>query len=177
MDDRSTAISAAEVADDRAEITAAVKSAKAFRDKLEAAGISYHKLLALEEARRDMNDLAHHILLGWENGEGFHMSENTMLVPQMGINMEQATANCEELAKAIHEITAGVLTTVNSFCRWIQRVAAEVAAQQEMEMALRWASVDNRPLYNRYRHTKKKRIRKKYAKRILEWYRTEVAPC
>ena len=103
------------------------------------------------------------------------MSENTMLVPQMGINMEQATANCEELAKAIHEITAGVLTTVISF--WIQQVAAEVAAQQEMETALRWASVDNRPLYNRYRHTKKKRIRKKYAKRILEWYRTEVAPC
>lgn len=50
MDDRSTAISAAEVADDRAEIAAAVKVAKAFRDKLEAAGISYHKLLALEEA-------------------------------------------------------------------------------------------------------------------------------
>lgn len=105
------------------------------------------------------------------------MNENTMLVPQMGINTEQATANCEELAKAIREITAGVLTTANSFCRWIQRVAAEVAAQQEMEMALRWASVDNRPLYNRYRHTKKKWIRKKYAKRILEWYRTEVAPC
>ena len=65
------------------------------------------------------------------------MNENTMLVPQMGINTEQATANCEELAKAnceelakaIREITAGVLTTVNSFCRWIQRVAAEVAAQ------------------------------------------------
>ena len=104
------------------------------------------------------------------------MNENTMLVPQMGINMEQATANCEELAKAIREMTAGVLTTVNSFCRWVQRVVAEVAAQQEMETALRWASVDNRPLY-RYRHTKKKRIRKKYAKRILEWYRTEVAPC
>ena len=74
MDDRSTAISAAEVADDGAEIAAAVKVAKAFRDKLEAAGISYHKLLALEEARRDMKDLgnmAHNILLGWENGEGF----------------------------------------------------------------------------------------------------------
>lgn len=83
------------------------------------------------------------------------MSENTMLVPQMGITTEQAAANCEELAKAIREITAGVLTTVNSFCRWIQQVAAEVAAQQEMETALRWASVDNRPLYNRYRHTKK----------------------
>ena len=61
------------------------------------------------------------------------MSENTMLVPQMGINMEQVTANCEELAKAIREITAGVLTTVNSFCRWIQQVAAEVAAQQEID--------------------------------------------
>ena len=35
------------------------------------------------------------------------MSENTMLVPQIGINMEQATANCEELAKAIREMTAG----------------------------------------------------------------------
>ena len=65
------------------------------------------------------------------------MNENTMLVPQMGINMEQATANCEELAKAIREMTAGVLTTVNSFCRWIRKVAAEVAAQQEMETALR----------------------------------------
>ena len=71
MDERSTAISAPEVADDRAEIAAAFKAAKAFRDKLEAAGISYHKLLALEEARRNMNDLAHNILLGWENGEGF----------------------------------------------------------------------------------------------------------
>lgn len=71
MDERSTAISAAEVADDRAEIAAAVNAAKAFRDKLEDAGISYHKLLALEEAQHDMNDLAHNILLGWENGEGF----------------------------------------------------------------------------------------------------------
>ena len=47
-------------------------------------------------------------------------------------------------------------------------------AQREMETALHWASVDNRKLYNRYQHTKKKRIRKKYTKRILEWYRAEV---
>ena len=71
MDDRSTAISAAEVADDRAEIAAAVKSAKAFRDKLEAAGISYHELMALERAHEDLGNMAHNILLGWENGEGF----------------------------------------------------------------------------------------------------------
>ncbi len=30
------------------------------------------------------------------------------------------------------------------------------------------------PLAYRYRHTKKKRTRKKYAKRILAWYREEV---
>ncbi len=71
MDERSTAISAAEVADDRAEIAAAVKAAKAFRDKLEAAGISYHELLALEQAHEDLGDMAHNILLGWENGEEF----------------------------------------------------------------------------------------------------------
>lgn len=175
--ERKAKYAAEDMEKERRAVASATEQAKAFRDKLEAAGISYHELMALEQAHEDLGNMAHNILLGWENGEGFRMSENTMLVPQMGINMEQATANCEELAKAIREITAGVLTTVNSFCRWIQQVAAEVAAQQEMETALRWASVDNRPLYNRYRHTKKKRIRKKYAKRILEWYRTEVAPC
>ena len=60
-----------EVADDRAEIAAAVKVAKAFRDKLEAAGISYHELMALEQAHEDLGNMAHNILLGWENGEGF----------------------------------------------------------------------------------------------------------
>lgn len=71
MDDRSTAISAAEVADDRAEIVAAVKVAKAFRDKLEATGISYHELLALEQAHEDLGDMAHNILIGYERGEGW----------------------------------------------------------------------------------------------------------
>ena len=71
MDDRSTAISAAEVADDRAEIAAAVKVAKAFRDKLEATGISYHELLALEQAHEDLGDMAHNVLIGYERGEGW----------------------------------------------------------------------------------------------------------
>ena len=75
------------------------------------------------------------------------------------------------------ELEGVLFTMYDGRTNLTQQVAAEVAAQQEMETALRWASVDNRPLYNRYRHTKKKRIRKKYAKRILEWYRTEVAPC
>ena len=47
-------------------------------------------------------------------------------------------------------------------------------AAVEFREAMRWASVYNRPLAYRYRHTKKKRTRKKYAKRILAWYREEV---
>ena len=94
-----------------------------------------------------------------------------------GVTAEQATEACRKLGEAWAQATMTIEAVAPAFCRWIRKVAAEVAAQQEMETALRWASVDNRPLYNRYRHTKKKRIRKKYAKRILEWYRTEVAPC
>lgn len=94
-----------------------------------------------------------------------------------GVTAEQATEACRKLGEAWAKVTMTIEAMAHAFCRWIRKVAAEVEAKHEMETALRWASVDNRPLYNRYRHTKKKRIRKKYAKRILEWYRTEVAPC
>lgn len=94
-----------------------------------------------------------------------------------GVTAEQATEACRKLGEAWTKVTMTIEAMAPAFCRWIRKVAAEVEAKHEMETALRWASVDNRPLYNRYRHTKKKRIRKKYAKRILEWYRTEVAPC
>ena len=94
-----------------------------------------------------------------------------------GVTAEQATEACRKLGEAWAKVTMTIEAMAPAFCRWIRKVAAEVEAQHEMETALRWASVDNRPLYNRYRHTKKKRTRKKYAKRILEWYRTEVAPC
>ena len=94
-----------------------------------------------------------------------------------GVTAERAAEACRKLGEAWAQATMTIEAVAPAFCRWIRKVAAEVEAQHEMKTALRWASVDNRPLYNRYRHTKKKRIRKKYAKRILEWYRTEVAPC
>lgn len=103
---------------------------------------------------------------------------------KLGVSAEQETEACRKLGEACRKLgeawaqaTMTITAVAPAFCRWIQQVTAAVEAQHEMETALRWASVDNRPLYNRYRHTKKKRIRKKYAKRILEWYRTEVAPC
>lgn len=97
--------------------------------------------------------------------------------PEPGVTAEQATEACRKLDEAWAKVTMTIEAMAPAFCRWVRKVAAEVEAKHEMETALRWASVDNRPLYNRYRHTKKKRIRKKYAKRILEWYRTEVVPC
>lgn len=82
------------------------------------------------------------------------------------------------LVSSVKEAWQGILLAfepvAEAFQEWIRSIAAEVAAHEEKEKALRWASIGNRPLYNRYRHTKKKRTRKKYAKRILAWYREEV---
>lgn len=95
---------------------------------------------------------------------------------KLGVSAEQAAEACRKLGEAWAQATMTIEAVAPAFCRWIRKVAA-MAGGRTLTPALRWASVDNRPLYNRYRHTKKKRIRKKYAKRILEWYRTEVAPC
>ena len=40
-----------------------------------------------------------------------------------------------------------------------------------LAVAVRWAMVLEPALAHRYLHTKKKRIRKKYEKRIMAWYR------
>ena len=72
MDNRSTAISAAEDAEkERRAVAEATEQAKNFRDRLEAAGISFEKLLEFEDALDDLSLMARNILLGWENGEGF----------------------------------------------------------------------------------------------------------
>lgn len=93
-------------------------------------------------------------------------------------HLDAAKEFCQQIAAGEIDLeTLQEQFAAEAFGKWIQSVAAEVEAQHEMETALRWARCDNRPLYNRYTHTKKKRTRKKYAKRILEWYRTEVAPC
>lgn len=69
--ERKARYAAEDMEKERRAVAAATEQAKAFRDKLEAAGISYHELLALEQAHEDLGNMAHNILLGWENGEGF----------------------------------------------------------------------------------------------------------
>lgn len=102
---------------------------------------------------------------------------NTTTLPEITVDPEKVAAAAETLRKAWAGIMTSFEVAAEAFGKRIRSIAAEVEARHEMETALRWARCCNRPLYNRYRHTKKKRIRKKYAKRILEWYRTEVAPC
>lgn len=96
--------------------------------------------------------------------------------------LQQKTAalaenSAENFLSAWREAEATACEAVRVFCEWLRKVAAEVLKYQELETALRWARCFNRPLYNRYVHTKKRRIRKKYEKRIMAWYKTEVAPC
>ena len=69
--ERKARYAAEDIEKERRAVAAATEQAKAFRDMLEAAGISYHELMALEQAHEDLGNMAHNILLGWENGEGF----------------------------------------------------------------------------------------------------------
>lgn len=54
-------------------VRAAVMSAKSFRAKLEATGLSYAEFLLLEDASRELGDIAHDFLSGWERGECWPM--------------------------------------------------------------------------------------------------------
>lgn len=92
-------------------------------------------------------------------------------VPELRIDPEQAARLVASMTAAWQAVVLAVEPVAAAFSAWIRSVADAIAAEEELETALRWASCDNRPLFNRYRRTKKKRIRKKYAKRILAWYR------
>lgn len=92
------------------------------------------------------------------------------LLASLGLTVEQANEAARYLAEAFR-----------IFCDQLAEAARAVAdawgaivAAEEFRKALRWAEAANKPLACRYHRTKKKRIRKKYAKRILAWYREEV---
>ena len=80
----------------------------------------------------------------------------------------------EAIKSVWQELYGNICEASGVFAKWITAVAAQIEAKHELETALRWASCYYRPAFNRYRHTKKKRTRKKYEKKILAWYREEV---
>ena len=92
------------------------------------------------------------------------------LLSSMGFTMEQANEAARYLAEAFRIFYDQLAEAVRAVAdAWGAIVAAE-----EFRKALRWAEAANKPLACRYHRTKKKRIRKKYAKRSLAWYREEV---
>lgn len=87
---------------------------------------------------------------------------------------EMIVQEAEAIKTVWQELYENICAVSGVFAKWITAVAAQIEAKHELETALRWASCYYRPAFNRYRHTKKKRTRKKYEKKILAWYREEV---
>ena len=92
------------------------------------------------------------------------------LLSSMGFTMEQANEAARYLAEAFRIF----YDQLAEAARAVADAWGTIVAAEEFRKALRWAEAANKPLACRYRRTKKKRIRKKYAKRILAWYREEV---
>uniref|UniRef100_A0AAU8B796 Uncharacterized protein n=1 Tax=Dulem virus 34 TaxID=3145752 RepID=A0AAU8B796_9CAUD len=64
-------IEAAEAEKGQAALREIVEKAKKFRDRLDTMGLKYTDLLELEELANDLGDIGHHVLLGYERGEGW----------------------------------------------------------------------------------------------------------
>ena len=103
--------------------------------------------------------------------------EPTEAVPPAVISGGSMTITLEQASEAMKSLAGAwdaICTTIEQAGKALARVWAACREALEFQEAMRWASFYNRPLAYRYRHTKKKRTRKKYAKRILAWYREEV---
>ena len=92
------------------------------------------------------------------------------LLASMSFTIEQANEAARYLAEAFRIFCDQLAEAA----RAVKDTWGAIMAAEEFRKALRWAEAANKPLAYRYHHTKKKRIRKKYAKRILAWYREEV---
>ena len=88
----------------------------------------------------------------------------------VAITLDQASEAMKSLAGAWDAI----YTTLAAASRAVAKMWAAYLAAAEFQTALRWADAYNHKLAARYHRTKKKRTRKKYAKRIVAWYREEV---
>lgn len=98
-------------------------------------------------------------------------------MPPAVISGGSMTITLEQASEAVKSLTGAwdaVCTAIERAGKALARVWQAARVALEFQEPMRWASVYNRPLAYRYRHTKKKRTRKKYAKRILTWYREEV---
>lgn len=84
-----------------------------------------------------------------------------------GISAEQLT----EATAYISTIWNGITATICNAAEGLREFFTTLAWALELRAAIHWAETYNPRLVHFYQHTKKGRIRKKYAKRIMASYR------
>lgn len=80
----------------------------------------------------------------------------------------------EEAVETIRAAFAALAATFERVAEVMRDAVSAIAWGYELQRAIQWAEIYNPRLVHFYRHTKKGRIRKKYAKRIMAWYFEEV---
>ncbi len=105
--------------------------------------------------------------------EGGEIVPDTPDISAGGVSVADITAAIGTMSKA----WAAVSVVIEEAARAVRQIVRQLARAWEFQQAMKWAEAYNRPLANRYHHTKKKRTRKKYAKQILAWYWEEVRGC
>jgi len=98
-------------------------------------------------------------------------------LPEFTVSAAAAGGTTEQLTQAMASMTAiweSITVTISDAAEGLREFFTAVARRLELKVATRWAEIYNPRLVHFYRHTKKGRTRKKYAKRILAWYREEA---
>ena len=104
------------------------------------------------------------------------MDWNRTIMLEGTIDMESLGAVAESIKQAWGAIAETFREAAEAFTElWRATSAAFVEDWLVEKKAFAWAEQNRRDLASRYHHTKKRRIRKKYRKRIVEAYLKEVS--
>lgn len=103
------------------------------------------------------------------------MDWNKTVTLEGTIDMESLGAVVESIKQAWGAIGEMFQEAAAAFTELWRATAAAFAEDWLWKKAIAWAEQNRRDLAGRYHHTKKRRIRKKYRKRIVEAYLKEVS--
>ena len=200
LEDLRARFDAEDMAKEREAVRKTTEKAKRLAAMLEGYGMKYTDLLELEvttggrAGRMGPDEKDTGVIVIYEEPDGPLLGTVDGEIPEIDLEEERPGVYLEgevieeirnrvekmivqeaEAIKSVwQELYGNICAASGVFAKWITAVAAQIEAKHELETAMRWASCYYRPAFNRYRHTKKKRTRKKYEKKILAWYREEV---
>lgn len=103
------------------------------------------------------------------------MDWNKTVTLEGTIDMESLDALVVSIKQAWEAIGETFREAAEAFAELWRATAAAFAEDWLWKKAIAWAEQNRRDLAGRYHHTKKRRIRKKYRKRIVEAYLKEVS--